>query len=106
VTLFRRMGRQLPDLPPLKPLQRDPEPVITTSITVDDGGAVARLAALTEALDAAAARMQAAMAEMPPRPGRQPPDDEMPWAGAFSSGGINPAYDPCGAPPLKSGGTT
>lgn len=25
MSLFRRMGRQLPDLPPVRPLQRDPD---------------------------------------------------------------------------------
>jgi hypothetical protein len=112
VTFFRRMGRR--DLPPLKPLQRGPQPVVTTSVTVDAGESVSRLAALAEVLDAAAARLQAAVAEMPPRP--QSPHHRMPpeIAEQRQSGDIYGGHpfrpyddkgdlgeDPCGRPGPK-----
>jgi hypothetical protein len=112
VSLFRSLYRR--SLPPVRPLQRDPVPVITTAITVDADGAAGQLEALADAADAAARAVDAALAAMPPRP--QSPDHRMPpevawqrWSGDVDGGppfttppgGTRREFDPCGRPGPK-----
>jgi hypothetical protein len=88
MTLFRRTGRQLPDLPPVRPLHRDPEPPPQFACSCAE--------------------------EMPPRP--QSPHHRMPpevawqrWSGDVDGGlpfttppgGTRREFDPCGRPGPK-----